>query len=83
VVLVNTKLSTPAATDSSSRLSVPVTFVSTNACRSCEPTCGLCRVAGCSTARTPDRHARTTSRSAIDPTTEVNGESSRSTPTTS
>src|SRR5215472_17522814 len=83
VVLVNTKLSAPAATASSSRVSVPVMLASTNAWRSCDPTCGLCRVAGCSTEPTPARQRRTVPRSAIDPTTSVYGEASRSTPTVS
>jgi hypothetical protein len=41
VLLVNTKARTPAVVASSSRLSVPVTFVSTNACFSCVAMCGL------------------------------------------
>ena len=45
VVLVNTKLPTPAATASSRSVSVPVTLVSTKARRSCDPTCGLWSVA--------------------------------------
>lgn len=58
-------------------------FVSTKACRSCEPTWGLCSVAACRTPPTPVRHSPTRARSLIDPTTVVNGESSTSTPTTS
>ena len=42
---------------SSSRFSVPVTLVSTNSWRLCEPTCGLCSVAACSTASTPSHAA--------------------------
>ena len=42
-MLVKTKRPTPAATDSSSSTSVPVTFVSTNGCRGWDPTCGLCQ----------------------------------------
>src|SRR5262249_28761874 len=83
VVLVNTKLPTPAAADSSSRVSVPVTLLSTKSCRVCEPTCGLCSVAGCRTAPAPARQARTVARSVIEPTTVVNGEASTSRPTTS
>ncbi len=83
VVLVNTKLRTPAATDSSSSTSVPVMLVCTNDWRSCDPTCGLCSVAACKTACTPGKLFRTRSRSVIEPTTVVNGESSRSRPTTS
>src|SRR5215831_3466208 len=83
VVLVNTKLPTPAATASSSSVSVPVMLVSTKSWRPCEPTCGLCSVAGCSTAPTPARQLRTVSRSAMEPTVVVNGEGSRSRPTTS
>ena len=45
VVLVKTNRSTPAATDSSSRLSVAVTLASMNSWRVWEPTCGLCSVA--------------------------------------
>jgi hypothetical protein len=45
VVLVNTKARTRAATASSSRFSVPVMLVSTNACRAWVATCGLCSVA--------------------------------------
>src|SRR6516165_5632037 len=83
VVLVNTKLPTPAAAASSSRVSVPVTLVSTKSCRVCEPTCGLCSVAGCRTVPVPARQARTVARSVIDPTTVVNGEASTSRPVTS
>ena len=71
VVLVNTKLPTPAATASSSSVSVPVTLVSTNACLPCEPTCGLCSVAACSTAAAPATQSRTSARSATDPVTVV------------
>src|SRR5690242_21704297 len=83
VVLVNTKLPTPAAAASSSSVSVPVTLVSTKSCRVCEPTCGLCKVAGCRTAPAPARQARTVERSVIDPTTVVNGDGSMSRPVTS
>src|SRR5918992_3125015 len=83
VVLVKTNRPTPAATASSSRLSVPVTFVSTNSCRRCVPTCGLCSVAACRTASAPSTARRTQSRSAIEPTTLVYGDSSASSPTTS
>jgi hypothetical protein len=41
VELVKTKAPTPAATASSSRLSVPVTFVSTKSWRPLDGTCGL------------------------------------------
>ena len=58
-------------------------FVSTNAWRSCEPMCGLCSVAVCSTASTPARHSRTSSRSAIEPIAAVNGDARRSSPATS
>ena len=71
VVLVNTKLPTPAATASSSSVSVPVTLVSTNSCLRWEPTCGLCSVAECTTASAPATHSRTTARSATDPVTVV------------
>ena len=37
---------------------MPVRFVSTNSWRLCEPTCGLCSVAVCSTASTPRIAAR-------------------------
>src|SRR5262249_22449280 len=83
VVLVNTKLPTPAAAASSSRVSVPVTVVATKSCRVCEPTCGLCSVAGCRTAPAPARQARTVARSVIDPTTVVNGDAITSRPVTS
>jgi hypothetical protein len=65
VVLVNTKLSTPASSFLSST-SVPAMFVSMNACRLLQPTWGLCRLAACRTAPTPCRHAWATFRSAID-----------------
>ena len=68
VVLVKTKREAPAATASSSRFSVPVMFVSTNARRSWEPTWGLCSVAAWRTASVPSIAARTTARSAIEPT---------------
>src|SRR5215217_7295477 len=83
VVLVNTKRPTPPATASSSRLSVPVMLVSTNAGRSCEPTWGLWRVAAWRIASTPRTHSRTTARSAIEPTTLVNGDGNTSSPATS
>src|SRR5580693_1237817 len=83
VVLVNTKLLTPAATASSSTVSVPLTVVSTNACLPCEPTCGLCSVAVCRTASTPARQSRTTARSATDPITVVCGDGRTSSPVTS
>jgi hypothetical protein len=83
VVLVNTKPPTPAATDSSSSVRVPVTLVSTKSRREWDSTCGLCNVAGCRTAVTPRSAARTTSRSATDPTTDVNGDAFTSSPTTS
>src|SRR3954447_26270642 len=44
VVLVKTKDSTPTAAASSSRLSVPVTLVSTKSWRLCVARWGLCRV---------------------------------------
>src|SRR5580692_2768551 len=83
VVLVNTKLPTPAATASSSSVSVPLTVVSTNACLPCEPTWGLCSVAVCRTASTPARLWRTTARSVTDPTTVVCGDGRTSSPVTS
>jgi hypothetical protein len=83
VVLVNTKQPTPAATASSSRVSVPVTLMSTKACRPCEPTWGLWSVATCRMPSTPSTQRRTEPRSVIDPTTVVNGDSSTSSPTTS
>ena len=83
MLLVNTKLATPAAAASSASVSVPVTLVSTKSCWLCEATCGLCRVAVCSTADTPSRQDRTSSRSVIDPVTVVPGESSTSSPVTS
>src|SRR3954449_6290449 len=83
VVLVNTNRPTPAATASSSRVSVPVMFVSTNAPRPRVPTCGLCSVAACRTASAPRTHARTHSPSVTDPTTSVNGDASRPRPTIS
>src|SRR5262249_24018922 len=78
VVLVNTKLSTPAVTASSSSVNVPVTLVSTNASRPCDATWGLCNVATCTTAPTPARQRGTTSRAVTGPATVVNGEPSRS-----
>src|ERR1700759_850447 len=78
VLLVNTKLPTPAAAASSASVSVPVTLVSTNSCQGCASTCGLCKVAVCSTADTPSRQDRTSSRSVIEPVTVVLGESSTS-----
>src|SRR5690625_2655782 len=83
VVLVNTKAPTPALTASSSSTKVPVTLVSTKACRSWDPTCGLCSVAAWRTPSTPVSAAPTTSRSPTDPRTVVNGESRTSRPTTS
>src|SRR5215204_6865081 len=83
VVLVNTNRSTPAATASSSSVSVPVTFVSTKSRHACEPTCGLCSVAACSTAPTPSIALRTSSRSATEPTTVVYGDGRASRPTAS
>src|SRR5580692_9549148 len=82
VVLVNTKLLTPAATASSSSVRVPLTVVSTNACLPCEPTWGLCSVAVCRMASTPARLSRTTARSATDPTTVVCGDGRTSSPVT-
>ena len=83
VLLVNTKLPAPAAAASSSSTSVPVTFAATKSCLPCEPTCGLCSVAACSTALAPSRHSRTRARSVIEPTTSVPGDARRSSPTTS
>ncbi len=83
VVLVNTNRPTPAATASSSRFSVPVTFVSTNSCRVWEPTCGLCSVAACTTASAPRTASRTSARSATEPTIAVCGDASTSSPATS
>src|SRR5260370_32739416 len=72
VVLVNTKLLTPAAAASSSRVSVPVTLVSTKSCRRCEPTCGLCSVAGGRTAPAPAGQARALAPAVVDPPPVVN-----------
>ena len=83
VVLVNTKQPTPADTASSSRLRVPVTFVSTNSCRAWVATCGLWSVVTCTTAPAPRRHSRTNGRSTIDPTASVRREARRSMPRTS
>src|SRR3954463_2958417 len=83
VVLVNTNRPTPAATASSSRFSVPVTLVSTNSARPCEPTWGLCSVAVWRIASMPATARRTTSRSAIEPTICVYGDASTSSPTRS
>src|SRR3954451_23394621 len=83
VVLVWTNAPTPAATASSSRTNVPVTFVSTNACREWDIMCGLCSVAACSTASAPATAARTAARSVTDATTSVWADSKRSSPTTS
>src|ERR1700758_1429295 len=83
VLLVNTKLPTPAVTASSSSVSVPVTLVSTKACLPCDPTCGLCSVAACRTASAPATQERTTARAAIDPTTVVYGDGLRSIPAAS
>jgi hypothetical protein len=74
VVLVNTKAATPAATDSSSSASVPLTFVSTNCCAECVTMCGLCSVAAWITARTPRSASRSSSRSVTLPTWSVYGE---------
>jgi hypothetical protein len=82
-VLVNTNRPTPAATDSSSRFSVPATFVSTNSILPWEPTWGLCSVAAWRIASAPSTQRRTSARSAIEPTTSVWGEGSTSTPSTS
>src|SRR4051812_4363709 len=83
VVLVWTNVPTPAATASSRTTSVPVTFVSTNACRGWDITCGLCSVAVCRTASAPAIADRTAGRSTTDATTSVCTESRRSRPTTS
>src|ERR1700755_881413 len=48
--------------------------MSTKSCWLCEATCGLCKVAVCSTADTPSRQDRTSSRSGIDPVPVVPGE---------
>ena len=83
VVLVKTKRPTPAATDSSSRFSVPVRLVSTKSCRVWEPTCGLCSVAACRTASTPCSASRTSARSATEPTSVVCADGRTSIDTTS
>src|SRR4029078_5133560 len=74
VVLVKTKREAPAATASSSTHRGPVMFVSTNAARSCEPTCGLCSVAAWMTASAPWIASCTSGRSAIEPPQLVGGE---------
>jgi hypothetical protein len=79
VVLVYRKARTPARTAASSRFSVPVMLVSTNACRLWVATCGLCSVAAWMTALTPSMQRSTRARSVIDPTTSVHGEARRST----
>jgi len=43
--------------------------------------CGLCSVAVCSTARTPDMHLLTKARSVIDPTSWVKADGLLSRPT--
>jgi hypothetical protein len=68
VVLVKMKQPTPAATASSSRISVPVMLVSTKAWAVWVATCGLCRVAVWMIAVAPCMQSRTKSRSQIDPT---------------
>ena len=83
VVLVNTNALTPAATDSSNSVSVPVMFVWTKSSRRCDATCGLCSVAVCRTASTPSRQRFTQPRSATDPSTVVNGDARTSRPRTS
>jgi hypothetical protein len=64
-------------------ISVPVMFVSTNFWRLWVATWGLCSVAACRMTSTPATHPRTQSRSAIEPTTLVNGDASTSRPRTS
>src|SRR3954471_12477084 len=82
VVLVKTKLRTPAATAASSRLSVPVTLVSMKACLLWVATCGLCSVAVWITAVTPSIWRRAKSESTIEPTASVKGDGFRSIPRT-
>src|SRR3984885_3684066 len=74
VVLVKMNRLTSAFTASSSRLSVPVAFVST---------CGWWSVAQCTTAPTPATERRTASRSATDAAVVVYGEGTMSSPVTS
>lgn len=83
VVLVKMNASTPAATDSSSKFSVPVTLVSIKSCAECVTTCGLCSVAGRKTSCTPRMQRRINALSAIEPVWVVNGDSRMSRPTTS
>src|SRR3954468_15899652 len=80
VVLVKTKLRTPAAAAASSRLSVPVTLVSMKSCLLWVATCGLCSVAVWITAVTPSIWCRTKSGSTIEPTASVKGDAFRSMP---
>src|SRR6187549_3489946 len=74
VVLVNTKASTPAATDSSSSASVPLTLVSTNCCAVCVTMCGLCSVAAWITARAPGCASHTSARCVMLATMSVEGD---------
>src|SRR4051812_16309376 len=83
VVLVKTKRGPPAATASSSSTSVPSMLVCTKSSRRCDPTCGLCSVAVCSTASTPSMQRRTQPRSATEPTTVVYRDARTSSPMTS
>src|SRR3954454_2467287 len=80
---VKTNRLTPAATASSSRLSVPVTFVATKSRRGWESTWGLWSVAAWMTASTPSIDRCTSARSATDPTTVVQRDGSTSRPTSS
>src|SRR5215468_3949285 len=80
VVLVKMKASTPAATASSRRIRVPVTLTSTKSRPAWVATCGLCRVAAWSTARTPRMPCLTSSRSQMEPTQSVKGDGLRSRP---
>jgi hypothetical protein len=58
-----------------------MTFVSTNAARGCVATCGLCSVAAWKTVSAPSMHRATQARSAIEPTSLVNGPGMTSRPT--
>ena len=62
---------------------MPRTFVSTNASRAWVATCGLCSVAAWKTVSAPWMQRATQARSAIDPTSSVNGPATMSSPTAS
>jgi hypothetical protein len=80
VELVRTKLFTPWRSAASSKFRVPLILVSINACGLCVATCGLCKVAVCSTASMPRMAAVTAAASPIEHCTLVKGEAAQSKP---